>query len=94
MPALEDAAARIDHRIHALFVAKQGPLLHAIERHLAAAAENGEHGGIVAEIERVIAPFAGGDHASVDIENLVQFAPVVTHLRRGKTAAPMSRPRG
>ena len=75
--------------------AKLGTLLDAKERHLAGAPEDRKHRDLVEKVDRIVAPFAGGDHASVEGENSVELAAVETNLRsREALSAWVDRPRG
>src|SRR5580698_7364178 len=89
--ALEDVAARFDHGILTLAVAQARALLDSEQRHLARAAEDREHRHIAQEIDRVVAPFPGTDHAAVEVEDAIELGAVESHLRRGPAAGYIPR---
>ena len=69
VPALEDHADFVDQRPHALAIAQRRALLDAVLGALGGAAEGGEHGGVIVELDRIILPMPRGDHAAVEIED-------------------------
>ena len=71
------------HAVGALAARQAGIFLDAVDRHFRGAAEHREHGAVLEEVDRVIAPLAGGDHAAVEAEDAVEFAPVEGHLVAG-----------
>jgi hypothetical protein len=58
-----------------------GAFLNSEERHLAGAAEDREHRDLIEEIDGIVAPFAGRDHATIESENAVQLGPLEANLR-------------
>lgn len=62
------------HAVFALLARIRRAFFDLIERRLAGAAVDAEEGAIGQRIHGVIAPFAGGDHASVESEKAVEFA--------------------
>jgi hypothetical protein len=59
-------------------------LLDAIERDFGGAAEHRKHGAVLQEVDGIVAPFAVGDHAAVEIENAIEFEAVERDtVRRG-----------
>ena len=81
MAALEDQAARRDHGILALAAAQFRALLHPEQGHLAGAAEDGEHRDLLQEIQGIVPPFPGGDHAAIDGKDAAEFAAVEMDFR-------------
>src|SRR5688572_23450999 len=75
MPALDDQPRRRDHAIGALLAREPRIFFDAVERHFGGAAENGKHRAVFQKINRIIAPLAGCDHAAIEAENTVEFAP-------------------
>src|SRR5262249_34204916 len=82
MTALEHMPARAQHRILALSVAQLRPLFDHEQRYLAGASEDRERRDIGEEIDRVIAPLAGGNHASINCQDSAQFRAIESHLLR------------
>src|SRR5215207_10054582 len=76
MTAAQDEPGRRDHAVRALLAGKPRIFLDAIERDFGSAAENRKHRAVLQEVDGVIAPFAVGDHAAVEIENAVEFEAV------------------
>ena len=76
MAALQDEAARGDHGIGALLARQFRVLDDLEERRLAGTAEDGEDSAVGKLVDRIVAPFIGGDHAAVKPENLIQFPTV------------------
>ena len=72
--AAHDQAGRRDHAVGALAARQLRILFDAVERDFAGAAEHRKHRAVSEEIDGVVAPFAGGDLAAVEIENAVEFA--------------------
>ena len=69
-----------------------GPFLDPIFGPLGGAAEGPEAGRVGPELDRIILPQAGGDHAAVEVDDAVQLGPLETHLpvsdarsRKGRT---------
>src|SRR5271170_1992253 len=83
-----------DHRILSLTQSELRTFLDAEERHLARAPIDREGRAVLAEIDRVVAPFAGRNHAAVEIENTVELAPVEGDRKTARQAAQLSDPRG
>ena len=69
-------------RPHALTIAIGGPFLDPHLRTLRRPAKGGKYRHIAAHIHCIVFPVPGRDHASVEVENAVQFPPLKTHLRR------------
>ena len=63
--------------------AQSGIFFDAINRHFRGAAEHREHGAVFQEVDGVVAPLAGGDHASIEIEDAFKLAPTEGDLVRG-----------
>src|SRR6185312_17050514 len=76
VPAFQNDPARRDHRESALAARELRHLGDLEERHLAGAAEYGEHGTVRKMVDGVVAPFAGSDHAAIDAQDLVEFPAV------------------
>jgi hypothetical protein len=76
--ALEDAAILADDEVLALLQAQPGLLFDDVERPLGSALVDREHGTIAQEVHGVVAPFAIGDLAAVEIEDGVELEPVET----------------
>ena len=74
-PRLHDQAGRRDHAVGALLARQPRIFLDAVERDFGGAAEDRKHRAVFQEIDRVIAPLAGCDHAAIEAENAVEFAP-------------------
>ena len=95
--APHDQAGRRDHAVGALAARQPRIFLDAVDRDFGAAAEHREHRAVLEEIDGVVAPFSGGDHAAIKAEDAVELAPVEGHLRlsgaKGGTRSA-ARPRG
>ena len=91
--AADDQAGRRHHAVGALAARELGIFFNAVDRHFRGSPEHREHGAILEEVDRVIAPLAGGHHAAVEGEDAVQFAPVEGHLMAGgrrRAGAPVN----
>jgi hypothetical protein len=60
----------------------------------AAAPKDGENRLVATVIDRIVAPFAGGDHASVDPQDLAELETVKGGERRVVLRCPPTRQRG
>ncbi|EGE57303.1 hypothetical protein RHECNPAF_4460082 [Rhizobium etli CNPAF512] len=80
--ALQDHTVDVDDGIGALLGRELRVLFDSEERHFAGALEDGKHRPVFQVIDRVIAPFALADHAAVDPEDRVEFAPMESHRKR------------
>src|SRR5690606_18097572 len=78
--AFEDLAVLAVERPHALTLTQRGALLDAHLRDLGGAAEGGEGGVVLAEVHRIVAPLARGDHAAVEIEDAHELGAVEADL--------------
>src|SRR4051794_26125696 len=76
MAAAQDQAGGGDHAVGALLARQPRILLDAVDRHFGSAAEDREHRAVFQEIDRVVTPFAVGDHASIEIEDTIEFETV------------------
>src|SRR5690606_39988355 len=74
--APENEPGRGDDGVGALLAAELGAFLDSVEWEFAAAPEDGEHRLLLQRVYRVVPPFAIGDPAAVDAQDLVQFAAV------------------
>ena len=74
-----------DQRPHALLAAQRGALLDPVFGPLGGAAEGPEGGVVAAELDRIIAPLAGGDHAAVEVDDALQLGPAEADLRRRRS---------
>src|SRR3954470_7330497 len=83
MPAAHDQPGGGDHAIDALASREPGILLDAVDRHLRGAPEYRKDRAVLEKIDRVVAPFAGGDHAAIEIEDAVEFFATEGHLIEG-----------
>jgi hypothetical protein len=81
--AFQNEAGRRNHRIGALLSRQPRILLDPVERIFAGAAVNRKNRFLGGKIDPVIAPFAAGDLAAVEIENFAQFVPVNARRSRG-----------
>src|SRR5207249_11134007 len=71
--APQDQAGRRDHAVHALLARQPRIFLDAVDRDLGGAAEYRKHRAVFQKVDRVVAPFAIGDHAPIQIEDTVEF---------------------
>ena len=78
--AAQDVAGGGDHAVGALALLELRIFFDAIQRHFRGAAEHRKHRAVFQEVDGVIAPFAGCDHAAVQVENAVEFAAVESDL--------------
>src|SRR3954454_2377946 len=76
LAAAQDQAGRRDHAVHALLARELRIFLDAIERDFGGAAEYRKHRAVLQEIDGVIAPFAVGDHAPVEVQDAIEFQAV------------------
>ena len=79
MAAAQDQARGRDHAVHALLAREPGIFFDAVDRHFRSAAEHREHRAVFQEVDGVVAPFAVGDHAAVEIEDAVEFEAIERH---------------
>src|SRR5436190_22371618 len=73
MAAAQDQAGRRDHAVHALLAREPRILLDPVNRNLGSAAEYRKHRTVLQKVDGVVAPFAVGDHAPIQIEDTVEF---------------------
>src|SRR5450756_386515 len=73
MAAPQDQPARRDHAVHALLAGQPRIFFDAVDRHFRGAAEDREHRAIPQEIDRIVAPLAIGDHATVQIQDAIEL---------------------
>src|ERR1700684_3700724 len=90
--APQDMAGGRNDAIGALPAAETGVFLDAVDRHFRSAAENRKHRAIFEEIDGVITPLAGGDFASVEPQDAVQFASAKGYLSGGGGSRGFSPP--
>src|SRR5882724_10937609 len=83
MAAPQDQTGGGHHAVGALLARKLRIFFDAIDRHFRRTAEHREHRAVFQEIDRVIAPFAGRDHAAIEPEDPVELAPVEGHPADG-----------
>ena len=81
--AAHDVAGRGDHAIGALAAREFGMFLDPVDRKFGGAPENGKHRAVLQEINRVIAPLAVGDLASIETQDAIEFAPFEGDLIEG-----------
>src|ERR1700709_1059340 len=74
--AAQDQAARRDHAVDALLARQPRIFLDAVDRHFGGAAEYRKHRAVFEKIDGVIAPLAIGHHASIEIEDAIEFETV------------------
>jgi len=74
--APHDQAGRGNHAIGALPARQAGIFFDTVDRLLRGAAEHREDGAVPEKIDRVVAPFAGGDLTSVETEDAVELPSV------------------
>src|SRR5665213_1650600 len=79
--ALENHPARRDHAILALAGPQPGAFLDTEQGIFGGAAKDREHRPLVQEIQRIVAPFAGSDHAAIDGQDAIEFGTVESNLR-------------
>jgi hypothetical protein len=79
---LEDDAGCRNHLVGALLAGKRGDLLHAVERHLAGAPKDGEHGAVFQVVDGVVTPFPLGDLAAIDLQDEIELASMKRDLAR------------
>ena len=79
--ASQHAPVLRDQRPHPLAVAQRGPLLDLIFRILGRAAECPEGRRVSVEVDGVILPQAGRDHAAVNVDDARKLPALETHLR-------------
>ena len=65
-----------DDAVGALLLLQLRILFDAVERHFRRAAKHRKHRAVFQKVDGVIAPFAGRDHAAIEIENAIEFAAV------------------
>jgi len=78
---------------NALAARQFGIFFNAVDRHFRRTTEHRKHGPILEEVDRVVAPLAGGHHAAVEAKDAVQFAPVEGDLVGGgrrRAGAPVN----
>src|SRR5262245_56821944 len=99
MASAYDQAGRRDHAIGALPARELRAFLNAVDRNLGGAAEHGKHRAVLQKINGIVTTFAGGDLATIEAKNAVEFAPVESHSAYGDeghtsgSLAPMRRAR-
>src|SRR3954452_16190534 len=76
MAAAQDQPGGGDHAVGALLARQPRILLDAVDRHFGSAAENRKYRAVFQEVDGVVAPFAVGDHAAVEIEDAIKFETV------------------
>src|SRR3954463_9627064 len=76
MAAAQDQAAGRDHAVDALLARQPRIFFDAVDRHFGGAAEYRKHRAVLEKIDGVVAPLAVGHHASVQIENAIEFETV------------------
>ena len=72
---LDSSGVSLIMRARALLAREARILLDPVERDLGRAAEYRKHRAVFQKIYRVIAPFAGSNHAAIEAENAVEFTP-------------------
>src|SRR5882757_8490841 len=85
LAAAQDQPARRDHAVDALLAREPRVFFDAVDRHFGSAAEHREHRAVPQEIDGIIAPFAIGDHAPIQIENAIEFETIKRHPARQTT---------
>src|SRR5712691_2485465 len=81
--AAHDQAGRRDHAIGALPARELGMFFDAVDGNFGGAAEHREHRAVLQEIDRVIAPLAGGNHAAIKVQDTIELAAVEGHAACG-----------
>src|SRR5215467_15185228 len=79
MAAPHDQAGGRDDAVGALAARQAGALLDAVDRDFGAAAEDGKDRTVLQEVDRVVAPFTGGNLAAVEAEQAIELTPVEGH---------------
>src|ERR1700731_4537462 len=94
--AFQQMTARRENRVLALRRFQRGMLLDRVVRVFARAAVHGKNRAVGKEVDGVVPPIAGSDHASVDAKNLRKLAAPEANLglRAGRPFAPIFCPRG
>src|SRR5262249_51879563 len=77
--AAHDQTGRGDDAVGALPARELWTFLDTVNWNFRSAAEHGKYRAVLQEIDRVIAPFAGGNFATIEAENAVELAPVEGH---------------
>src|SRR5437764_945412 len=77
---LDDEARRRDHAVDALLAREFWIFFDSVERDFGGTAEDRKNRAVSQEIDRVITPFAGCDHAAVQAENAVELAAAESDL--------------
>jgi hypothetical protein len=81
MPPPQSDAMFTEQDPLALLQAKGGALLDAEFGTLCGPAKGAKPRGVPPQFNGIVAPMTGGDHASVQIENMGQFSPIKRDLR-------------
>ena len=81
MPALEHLPMFAEQGPHPLPAPQRWPLLDPCLGPFGGAPEGGKYRRFAGKIHRVIAPLSGGHHATVQVENALQFSPLETNLK-------------
>lgn len=80
MAALEDLPGFSEQCPHALLAAQRGPFFNPCRGAFRGSLERCEDSSILAKVHCIIAPQAGCDHATVEIEDLQQLWPFEADL--------------
>src|ERR1700722_20838583 len=82
MAAAQDQAASRDHAVHALLAREPWIFLDPIERNFRGTAEDRENRAVAQEVDGIVAPLTVRDHASVQIQDAVEFEAIERHPAR------------
>ncbi len=80
MPAFQHGAALSDQSPHALLAAQGGTFFDAIFGPFGSAPKNAKNSGVAAKVHGIIAPFAGCNHPSIQVQYLRQLCLVKANL--------------
>src|SRR5450631_252571 len=94
MTAAHDQAGCGNNAEGALTARQFRIFLDAIKRNFGGAAEHREHRAVFQKIDGVIAPFAGGDLAAIQIENAIKLKAAECDVGGGWAARRGSAPKG
>jgi hypothetical protein len=75
-----DQSRRRDHAVSSLPAFQFWILFDAINRHFGRATEHRKNSPVFQKIDGVVAPFASGNFAAIEVENAIEFAAAEGHL--------------
>src|ERR1700682_3774131 len=79
MPAAQDQSARRDHAIDPLLAGEPRIFFDAVDWNFGSAPEYRKHRTVAQEIDGIVAPLAVGDHASVQVQDAIEFETIECH---------------